>query len=318
MMSHRERGLLYVAISGVALAVLIELAMGRTAFCRCGSIRLWSGDPWGPENSQQLTDAYTFTHITHGVLVYGLLQLLGRRLSLGARGVLAVAIESSWEVLENTDWIIGPGREGPTLESIFSQPVRRGTIYLVGWLASLSGSWLDGSSGVRTIRAPTSLWCRAPGTCWLGTRIDGMNPLLATLLCGILGSVAGIGIPGKFWNRSFGLRSSARGSGLDLFYDHARRPGWFHTGGESGSLASAPRRVALRLAASSLVAVAPAVASTALSGRIVRGPRNRALSPSVPFTLQTSPSPAREFATRCFRIRVGGSSGYLFAGVACG
>lgn len=169
MMSHRERGLFYVAISGVALAVLIELAMGRTAFCRCGSIRLWSGDPWGPENSQQLTDAYTFTHITHGVLVYGLLELLGRRLSLGARGVLAVAIESSWKVLENTDWIIGPGREGPTLESIFSQPVRRGTIYLVGWLASLSGSWLDGSSGVRTIRAPTSLWLRAPGTCWLGT-----------------------------------------------------------------------------------------------------------------------------------------------------
>jgi Protein of unknown function (DUF2585) len=90
----------------MALAAAILLAMGRTPWCTCGTIKLWTGDAWGPENSQQLTDPYTFTHITHGVLLYFFLQLVARRLPLRARGVLAIAAESGWEVLENTDMVI--------------------------------------------------------------------------------------------------------------------------------------------------------------------------------------------------------------------
>jgi hypothetical protein len=90
----------------IAVAALILLAMGRTPWCTCGSIKLWCGDAWGPENSQQFSDPYTFTHITHGVLLYFLLQLVARRVSLATRGVLAVAAESGWEVLENTPLVI--------------------------------------------------------------------------------------------------------------------------------------------------------------------------------------------------------------------
>lgn len=90
----------------ICVAALILLAMGRTPWCRCGSIKLWTGDAWGPENSQQLTDPYTFTHITHGVLLYFLLHRVARRRALGTRAVLAVALESAWEVLENTDMVI--------------------------------------------------------------------------------------------------------------------------------------------------------------------------------------------------------------------
>jgi hypothetical protein len=39
-------------------------------------------------------------------LLYWLLQLIARRLPLRWRGVLAVAAESGWEVLENTDTVI--------------------------------------------------------------------------------------------------------------------------------------------------------------------------------------------------------------------
>jgi len=90
----------------IVVAALILLAIGRTPWCTCASIKLWCGDAWGPENSQQFTDPYTFTHITHGVLLYFLLQLVARRYSLATRGVLAVAAESGWEVLENTPLVI--------------------------------------------------------------------------------------------------------------------------------------------------------------------------------------------------------------------
>ncbi|HBZ68241.1 MAG TPA: hypothetical protein DEP35_00160 [Deltaproteobacteria bacterium] len=107
--TYRNRRFSYAAICAcvVALVVLIERGMGRTAFCRCGVIRLWTADAWGPENSQQFTDPYTFTHITHGILLYALLSLLAGRLSVSRRGLLALVVESGWELLENTDWVIG-------------------------------------------------------------------------------------------------------------------------------------------------------------------------------------------------------------------
>lgn len=92
------------ALMGLAASAL--LAMGRSPWCRCGVIRLWSGNTWGPENSQQLTDPYTFTHVTHGFLLYGLLALVARGLPLRTRAVLAIAAESAWEVFENTDMVV--------------------------------------------------------------------------------------------------------------------------------------------------------------------------------------------------------------------
>jgi len=99
---------MYAAVGGgiMAVAATILLAMGRTPWCTCGTIKLWSGDAWGAENSQQFTDPYSFTHITHGVLIYALLTYVARRRSVAARAVLAVAVESAWEVLENTDLVI--------------------------------------------------------------------------------------------------------------------------------------------------------------------------------------------------------------------
>jgi Protein of unknown function (DUF2585) len=95
-----------LSLAIVASAALILLAMGRAPYYRSGPILLWYGDAWGPQNSQQFTDPYTFTHVTHGVVLYWFLQLVARRLPRRTRGVLAVAAESAWEVLENTDLVI--------------------------------------------------------------------------------------------------------------------------------------------------------------------------------------------------------------------
>jgi hypothetical protein len=94
------------ALAILCAAAAIELAMGRHAICTCGTIDLWVGSRDSPKTSQMLSDWYSFSHVVHGLLFYAALWLLGRRWPAGWRFVAAVLIESCWEVVENTPWII--------------------------------------------------------------------------------------------------------------------------------------------------------------------------------------------------------------------
>ncbi len=95
-----------IAVSVVALSAWLLVAMGRPLTYRHGPVRLWSSDVQSDQNSQQLADPYTFTHVTHGVVLFWLVGLVGRSLPAGTRAVLALALECAWEVLENTDLVI--------------------------------------------------------------------------------------------------------------------------------------------------------------------------------------------------------------------
>ena len=97
----------------VAAAALALFLMGHPLICKCGTVKLWHFDVASAENSQHLIDWYTPSHLIHGFLFYWALWLLSRflPLSFGMRLVLAVAIEASWEVVENTDFVINHYRE---------------------------------------------------------------------------------------------------------------------------------------------------------------------------------------------------------------
>ena len=104
-----------ILVAGIILAAGAALyLMGHPLICKCGYVSLWHFEVQSAENSQHLIDWYTPSHIIHGFLFYWLLWLASRYvvlMSFGLRLVLAVAIEASWEVIENTDWVINHYRE---------------------------------------------------------------------------------------------------------------------------------------------------------------------------------------------------------------
>jgi uncharacterized protein DUF2585 len=97
-------------LSGVMIialtAAVTEFLMDRRLWGTSGTPGFWSGDIWSPHNSQFVLDPYTFTHISHGVLLYAIVTLAFRSWPLRMRLLLAVGLEGAWEILENTDFII--------------------------------------------------------------------------------------------------------------------------------------------------------------------------------------------------------------------
>jgi hypothetical protein len=111
--SKLSRRYIVVTLGIVVVAAAVLLAMGRVPICKCGYVKPWHGVVLSSENSQHISDWYTFSHIIHGFAFYGLSWLIGRRWGwpAGLRLVLAAVVESAWEIFENTPLIINRYRE---------------------------------------------------------------------------------------------------------------------------------------------------------------------------------------------------------------
>jgi hypothetical protein len=97
----------------LVVQIVVLYAMGRQFICNCGVIKFWEGDVMSSSNSQQIADWYTFSHIIHGFVFYGFFVWVSRRffkkiggLPLGLIFIGAVLLETGWEILENSTWII--------------------------------------------------------------------------------------------------------------------------------------------------------------------------------------------------------------------
>lgn len=99
-----------VVIIGLLLIVVItggiEFLSGRSLLGPDGNFGWWEGSVWSSENSQRVADAYTFSHIIHGMLFYAFLWWVARKVPMKYRFLIALVMEASWELLENSPIII--------------------------------------------------------------------------------------------------------------------------------------------------------------------------------------------------------------------
>lgn len=131
-------------VLALAMAAVL-LAMGRVPICACGTVKLWHGAVNSAENSQHLADWYAPSHVVHGLLFYGLFRWAAPRAPLGARALMAAALEAAWEVAENTPAVINRYREataalGYTGDSVVNSLADLGFM-LLGFLLAARLPW---------------------------------------------------------------------------------------------------------------------------------------------------------------------------------
>lgn len=141
----------YVLAATIAVFAIQALALyliGHIGICECGYVKLWHGVTLSSENSQHLSDWYSFSHVIHGIVFYWLAWLLGRKRgwSVGFMFLLALAVESGWEIFENTDFIINRYREVTISLDYYGDSIINSlmdTLFMVlgFWLAAFLPVW---------------------------------------------------------------------------------------------------------------------------------------------------------------------------------
>jgi hypothetical protein len=136
--------------------------MGQPFWCKTGDWIPWNWDTWSSHNSQHFIDAYSFSHLQHGLVFFAVLALLRDRISMGWKLAVGLVVEAGWEILENTPLIINRYREA--------------TVSLDYYGDSVANSFADLMA------------------CWLGFEIARRIPWWATLLLFVVVELAMVAV----------------------------------------------------------------------------------------------------------------------------
>ena len=140
---NRYGPILVGAIVAVLLTGAIELMMGRSPLGPDGRFAVWEGNIWSSAQSQRLADPYSFSHVVHGLLFYAILWLVARRIPARYRLLIAVLLEASWEILENSPIVINRyrtvtialGYEGDSVLNSMSDVLMMSLGFVLAWRA---------------------------------------------------------------------------------------------------------------------------------------------------------------------------------------
>ncbi len=106
---------LLIGLSLILIQIVVLYLQGHIFICKCGDVKLWYGALNSSQDSQHLTDWYTFSHIIHGFVFYWFFRLISRkRWSVWTCLMLSIGVEVGWEILENSPLIINRYREYTT------------------------------------------------------------------------------------------------------------------------------------------------------------------------------------------------------------
>ncbi len=98
------------AVLGAVLIGVTLWAWGQPLTSTSGEFRFWVGNVWSGENSQQVADWYTLSHIIHGMLVAFIGRLLAPWVTYPMMLAAAIGTGVAWEIVEHTDWVLGKFR----------------------------------------------------------------------------------------------------------------------------------------------------------------------------------------------------------------
>ena len=134
-----------IALALVAAQAITLFIFGQPPICTCGVVKLWEPGVLSSGNSQHLSDWYSFSHIVHGFIFYGLLALLMPRVPVRLRLLMALGVEIAWEITENTPMVIQHYREqalaqGYTGDSIINS-VSDSIMMVIGFVFAWRFPW---------------------------------------------------------------------------------------------------------------------------------------------------------------------------------
>jgi hypothetical protein len=120
----------FYSLLAILGTILVLISFGQPVISQTGNVYLyWFGG--GVENSQQISDWYSFSHFLHGIIFFFLISFIFRKFNfnpdLTKIFFISVLIESCWEILENTPVVINRYREGALAAGYFGDSVLNST-----------------------------------------------------------------------------------------------------------------------------------------------------------------------------------------------